>query len=157
MRTKTLLLTAISVAGCATVTDISARPDFPRIDPAAFAGRERIYLTALIRTELTRRGRCLGIGRGKHFRTLVWDDTARLGRDAAGWYVEDTTNGTRLRVGDRFRGGGGEGELTPESLRLGTLRPGSVSDECLGPSASINPGFILIGRPPRPSRTPPGP
>lgn len=111
-------------------------PAFPQLKPAP-AGEERILLTARGAGFLAWQGRCLGISHDDgSFTTLIWPETARLERVPEGVVVADSLSGARIRVGDHFTWGGGEGPLPPPDM---LTEP--VPADCAARTMSVNPGF----------------
>ena len=138
---RPLVLLAL-LAGCATLPAGDPLPAFPRIDAAKLPSGERIFLLAGLDAELVRRGPCLGVGRGADFRTIIWPETARIGRDRRGIYAADRSSGARVHLGDRIVGGGGNysiGSMEDEALDM--QETGSFDPACLGVVFGLNPGF----------------
>jgi hypothetical protein len=139
------LLLVSACAGAPPAVEDAQRPlpAFPQLKPAP-AGEERILLTARGAGFLAWQGWCLGISHGDGtFTTLIWPETARLERVPGGIAVTDSLSGARIRVGDYFTWGGGDGPLPPPDMLTEPVRP-----ECAARTASVNPG-LEKAKPPR--------
>jgi hypothetical protein len=132
------LLLVSACAGAPPAVEDAQRPlpAFPQLKPAP-AGEERILLTARGAGFLAWQGWCLGISNGDGtFTTLIWPETAKLERARGGIVVTDSASGARIRVGDYFTWGGGEGPLPPPEMLTEPVPPG-----CAARTMSVNPGF----------------
>lgn len=155
----TLRLTALAACMATLVAcsapaaaPVPALPAFPAYKPSP-PESERIYMMAAIRGRLVQRGRCLGIApfQGGRFTTIIWPETAVLGRDPRGLYVIDRPSGAVLRPGDRFIGGGGE--LPPASAdNIDDELSQPVPDECRDRLFSLSPEFQPEHAASRPNR-----
>jgi hypothetical protein len=152
MTLRPILLALCALATACAADGVSADqarplPAFPAFKPRP-AGEDRILTLALAAGYLAWQGRCLGFsGSGGEFTTIIWPETARLGRDRVGIFITDSRSGTRIRLGDYFRSGGGRLPAgAAERIAAELTEP--VPPECAASVIAVNPGFKKA-RPPR--------